>query len=198
MNKSTLSLTLFLLTLIAISSFLMLSYTSKPNSKQHADKKTIDSFVMQANITEYSMTGNIENNIKSPTIYHYKKSNISYFSQPDILSYNEKSIPWHITADYGYHYHDSNKIDLKNNVVIYKNKDKSKNQSAVTIKSNSMSYFPEKSIMSSKEHVNISRDNNEINGLGLRANLKTNIIKLLSQSTGIYKPKPDASRKQRI
>ena len=98
---------------------------------------------------------------------------------------DQNHVPWIITADNGQSQAGVSQVHLWGNVKLLQ--PPARNSHNMTMTTSSLIIFPEKQLAQTDQPVVITEPGTVINGVGLRANLNTGEIQLLSQARGVYK-----------
>ncbi|MCX7120395.1 MAG: LPS export ABC transporter periplasmic protein LptC [Gammaproteobacteria bacterium] len=170
--------------LICIGSIFILHRTSKP--AHPAQKKIIDSFVLNASYTEFNQDGQVKTKMSAAKVIHFIPDNTTHFTKPVMLTYMDNRDPWHITADKGNANKTGSEIILKGHVIVKKLP--TEKQESLTITTSELAIFPKESRAVTKQAVTLTRPGTVIHATGFTANLKTGQYQLLSKSTVIYQP----------
>jgi len=185
MNRKTFWLSIILIFAACASVLFMISRDDQTPSLQ---KKPggMNAFMTNATYTQFDKLGQIHTRIKTPNMQHYTEKDTSFFIKPAILIYTNDRIPWHITSDYGKSQNGTTTVYLWSNVVLHQ--PQLENHPETTILTSAMTLYPKRSFAKTDRKVTIHRPDSVIKGIGVTANFKTGIIKLLTHSRGIYEP----------
>jgi len=134
------------------------------------------------NVVEYGKDGKITRIFKTKTLTHYKDQKQSEMTKPDITLNRDDNV-WHITSDRGTSFDNNSKVHLVGNVKI--------NQVATDkkqlVETDSLWYYPNKHFAESAAAVKYMRDDIlVVNAKGMKANLDSKHIELLSQVSARY------------
>ena len=181
--KSTrLYIALFFLLCIA-SIFILYHPKKQPAATQ---PQTIDSFIYQAQLTEYNKQGKMKSDITAANVIHYKESDITFLVAPRILVYSDQNIPWKIHADQAKMMQSNTIIVLSGHVIIHQLQ--TLNHPETIIKTTTLTVYPKESRAETTAPVTINRRGMAIVGKGLTANLKTGQYQLTSETKAILQP----------
>ncbi|MCB1826909.1 MAG: LPS export ABC transporter periplasmic protein LptC, partial [Coxiellaceae bacterium] len=180
MNRKTLWFSLILLLGAGLSIFLMIA-------REHQTEKTkptggVNAFMVQAKYVDYDKDGALHSQLEANQMKHYVKQDTSLFTKPKILIYTEDRTPWYITSDYGKSQNGTKKVLLYSNVTLYQ--PPKPNHPETTITTSELTVYPKRSFAETDKKVKIKRPGTVIHGKGIEANLKTGIVRLLTQSRG--------------
>ncbi|PHQ80474.1 MAG: LPS export ABC transporter periplasmic protein LptC [Coxiella sp. (in: Bacteria)] len=184
MSHKTVTSSLIVIALIVIGVSIYfanatLTTLSAPNKNQY------DAFVTQLHQTQFSKTGNIANTSTSPLLRHYPDGNYDLFNKPHIILHNNQG-RWIVDADKGRSTGDNKTITLWGHVTMVQ--PATKTTPKTTIITTHATIHPDQSLATTDAWVTIHRGGTVIEGRGAHANLKTGVIKLLSQTRGHYVP----------
>lgn len=177
---------LLLMLIASISTIFMLKNNNKPESGATTAELNVrpDAFMVHANYYEYDDKGLLHSHLVAKTVTHFPHKNTAQFTQPNLILYHTEHQPWYISADHGISRNGIGWVYLWHHVRLYQPPE-TKNL-ATTITTNSVTILPEESLAETSEKVTIKRPNSIVKATGMKANFKTNIVELLSQSTGFY------------
>lgn len=175
---------------IAIISAIILHHAQSKTPPE--PKNTIDTFVNRASYVSYNKLGQLNTSLTAAKAIHIKNEKTTYFSQPNMLTYTEDRVPWHIKANHAKSDDDMHQVFLSGHVIIHQLDQH--NSPETTIKTTELTVFPQQSIAKSQAYAFIYREGSVMHGKGLFANLKTGKYELLSQSEGIYIPEQSAPK----
>lgn len=174
---------------LAFGFFAMMKHDQAPSEKDTSN--TINAFMIQPRFKDYNENGLLHSDLNAKSMQHYAHRDKSIFDFPTLLIYTEDRVPWHIQAQDGISYEGTKKILLKNKVVLHQ--PQLSEHLETTIKTNALTVYPERSFAESNQNVTILRPGTIVHGKGVQAELATGVIKLLSQSHGVYAPEPKDS-----
>lgn len=183
MNLKTISYTLLIILLCAISIFILHHGNIISRLKK---KDSMDSFVLNPSYTQYNDAGEIKTKAIAKKFMHFSPSGTSHFTKPFIITYTDDRTPWHIRADHGIANKTGDKIILSGHVFIRQLP--TKTQAECKIISTELTIFPNKYIMTTDKAVTLSHPGVIIHGTGFHADLKTGKYQLLSQTKAVYQP----------
>lgn len=184
MKQKTLWFSLILFLSAAFSIFLMLIREHKPKETQLPGG--VNAFMTQPIYQDYDENGLLHSQLKADLMKHYIRHDSAIFIKPQILIYTDDHIPWHITADYGKSQDGKKTVFLYNHVILHQPSEP--DHPEITIYTSELTVYPERSFAETNRKVMIKRPDTTIHGKGITANLKTGIVKLLTQSQGTYNP----------
>ncbi len=145
-----------------------------------------DGYMINAVYQDYNDEGRLHALLKTPKMTHYPDNDTTQFLSPDVIMYTSQQIPWHITSEHGQSKQGADKVLLWGNVVIHQ--PNRPGSPETTIKTTQITVYPNEQYAQTKKAVSIKRPGSITNAIGLNANFKTGIFKLLSNSRGHYAP----------
>ncbi len=149
-------------------------------------EQEIDGYMIEAHYTQYDNQGQIHMTLYSPRVNHYVQNNSSAFEKPQVLAYNQKRIPWTIRADQGTSIRDSEQVDLYGNVIIHQAPQGQNPETTIT--TTAMTIYPHRSYAMTDKPIVIVRPDTHVDAIGMQADFKLGIFKLLSSVRAIYVP----------
>lgn len=145
---------------------------------------TPDTFMEKATYVKLDQNGNLHSKIYVSKMKHYPSNDTSYFTTPRVIFYNQNHVPWDITANEGKSQSGVSQVFLWDNVKIHQ--PAGPNSHELTMTTTNLTIFPEKQFAQTDQPVTIIEPGSVINSVGLRANLNTGEVQLLSHARGVY------------
>lgn len=177
---------LSLVTLSTLAFLLLLSHPQFEPSTKKTNASQPDSFIKMAFIKHFDKQGKLHAQMSSPKMTHITSNNTTLFDQPNILLYTAHQTPWHVKARHGKSTRGKETIYLWGDVVLHQ--PKSAQEPETTITTTALTIHPTPQTANTNQPVTIKRPGAITNAIGLTANFKTGIIKLLSHAKGHYDP----------
>lgn len=181
---TTLILTLSFVGALIISFVLMQQLLLQRSLHNGSKGKVILAFATNVTYKSYDKNGRQQSNIKANSFENYQKNSHSAFKYPHGLIYTKKRIPWQIRANKGKAFNTVDRIDLSGNVIMHQLPYPSHPET--TIKTEAVSIYPSTEIVETAQPVLIQQFENEVEGIGMKADMSNGIIDILSQSKGYY------------
>ncbi len=186
---------LILLGIACCSTWLMIKNHSFKLPNQTTLQHKPDAFMEDATLYQYDQMGMLHSRLEASQTIHIPFQNSTTFSNPHFLIYTSQRLPWYISSKQGRSHHGTDWVYLWQNVVLHQ--PASQTYPATTIQTPNVTVLPQKSLAKTKANVTIIRPGTKIKSVGMQANLKTNVVKLLSHSHGSYEetiaiPQPTA------
>lgn len=191
MNQKTLWFSIILLIGAGLSIFLMLIREHKTAEMEQPGG--VNAFMIKPTYKAYDKEGQLHSQIDAFQMKHYVRNDTSTFNDPKILIYTDDRIPWHITSKHGKSQNGTKKLFLYDDVVLHQ--PQQPNHPEITINTSELTIYPARSFAETNKNVQIKRPGTVIHGKGIEANLKKGIVKLLTESRGVYEPSKDLSKK---
>jgi lipopolysaccharide export system protein LptC len=180
-------LVLIFILLVGLSIWVFFPSRQSPSQKpQPPSEQVLDGYMIEAHYTQYDLQGQVHMTLYSPQVTHYVQNSTSYFEKPEVLAYNEKRIPWTIKADRGTSLRDSQQVDLNGNVIIHQAPQPQYPETTIT--TTAMTIYPHRSYAVTDQPIVILRPDTRVEGVGMQADFKQGIFKLLSSVKAIYVP----------
>ena len=191
MNRKTFWLSVLLIVLASSSIIFMLTRDNvSVNTKEQSGG--INAFMTNAVYTQFNKLGQLQTRMQTPNMEHYAKHDTSFFVKPTILIYTSDRIPWYVKSDYGKSQNGTIKVYLWGSVVLHQ--PQMIDHPETTIYTKALTVYPKRSFAETNEDVTIHRPGSVVKGKGVTANFKTGIIKLLTESRGIYEPTDEVDK----
>lgn len=172
---------------VAVMSVLVFFSARHPKTKPMT-AAVLDGYMTQAHYVQYDDQGQVHMDMYTPQMTHYAQDSTSYFKNPKVLAYSKERIPWTIDADQGKAIHNSEQVDLWGNVIIHQIAEP--HYPETTITTSAITIYPHRSYAETNQAIVIIRPNTRVDAVGLQADFKAGIFKLLSSVRGSYVPPP--------
>lgn len=187
MNKNTWLINGFFLFALILSILAVKQLMLSSNTPVAKDNPNTPDFYMK-NVT-YLRTN--DNGLKdilvfSPYVTHYQVQDSAVIRTPIIKLYKNDQ-EWTATSQEAKSYNGTMRFDLLKNVVVKQSA--SKDKAATTLFTESLTAFPKKDLVTTQEKVTIEQPGLNITGVGMKGDLKSGNLELLSQTKGHYDPK---------
>jgi lipopolysaccharide export system protein LptC len=180
-------LSVIFLCLVALSVWFFFSSSAAPHPKS-PNPAILDGYMINATYTQYDEQGQVHTLMHAAKMTHYDKDNTSYFTQPEVLIYSRQRIPWTIEAEQGKAIHNSDQVILWGSVRIHQSPQP--HYPETTISTASMTVYPHRAYAETDQPVLIIRPNTRVEAVGIQADFRQGIFKLLSAVRGQYAPPP--------
>ena len=158
-----------------------------------ADHKTVaplsdlpDAFMENVTVLIFDKQGKPKMKIAAPKMVHYTNNDTTQLNVPTITLYRQSPQPWYITSHYAEAKHGADQVDFRDNVVVQHAADI--NAPATIIKTETLTILPNIEIAETQDAITMTQPNIVIHGIGMRANIQSGDIQLLSQARGEYVP----------
>jgi lipopolysaccharide export system protein LptC len=183
-KNTTLILTLSFVGALIISFIVMQQLFLQHSLAPVSEDKVILAFATNITYKSYDENGHQQSNIRATSFEHYQKDAQSLFEYPHGLIYTKERIPWQIRANKGKAFNTADRIDLSGNVIMHQLPYPSRPET--TIKTEAVSIYPATEIAETDQPVLIQQLGNQVEGVGMKADMGKGIIDILSQSKGYY------------
>jgi len=162
----------------------LLHSSKEMTKKQNNEYGSPDTIMTDITVIQLDKFGKVHTNLTSKKVFEYQAQKHAKFVQPFYTIYNKNRAPWHISSNLANTFNDADKIILSGNVIA---EELSGTQNfGTTLLTTQITIFPNKEYAITKKPVTIKQPSNTIDAIGLKVNLKTGKIKLLSETKGIY------------
>jgi LPS export ABC transporter protein LptC len=175
------------LSLLFIKQFLDLS----TNKKDKQSAKSKDAYMLNAFYLRTNENGQQDLLLFSPMVTHYKLQDTSCFLDPKIFIYRNDE-EWRVTSKKARGVNGAGTFYLYEDVKV-RQLATTKRQGTL-LSTQSLTVFPKQNLVATNEFVTIEQPGLTIHSIGLRGDLNTGNLKLLSRTRGQYDPKETANR----
>ena len=178
LSRSTLLSTLVLLTMATATSWFIWGVNTRhPQHKPAVAAPT--AFAINLTVTQMNKNGLIHSIISTPKLQRQTNGNI-ILTTPHIITYSTSRQKWLIDAKNGLIYDHNQQVRLWGHVKAQLAK------TTTTMTTSVINYNLKNSMVETTQPVRFTRLGSVLHAIGMRANLKLNTIKLLSQTRGVY------------
>lgn len=156
-----------------------LMFTSTP-IRLHSSNElnhTRDFYMINIEAQNFDKSGKLAMQLKAKQVDHYPENNTSHINEPDIKLYkNGASLPISIKADHGTALHGTEKIELRQNVNIFKPSEDAK--STLSLFTHHLDFYPKTKDARCDNTVFIKQGGLSVIANGLTANLDKKTMQL--------------------
>lgn len=185
MQRTRQNFLIFLLLVMTIGYGYWFLKPSQPMLKQNMSKNAFDSLITNVHWIEFDERGDVSQEFFSPEIRGYANQDFYDIMTPLFRLTREKD-SWEIHSDFAKAYHQSDQIDLNENVLI---KHQIQNHPTPAIlKTQHLKYLVKKQIATTKHHVTIEQGSNVLHSEGMVANFSETQTLKLGHVLGQYLP----------
>lgn len=171
------------ITLIILALFIRQRHTDiVPIEDIVENENFVDTYTMQVTSTQFNDQGEIARVVKADSAVHYALSDESVLKAPNIQSTSDRGKMWHTSARNGKVRPDGSTYDLWNTVLI-----EQLNGDALA-RTDRLTFFSSKGIAKTSKEVVIDSRAGQTVGVGMRANLNTEVINLNSEVRSVFEP----------
>jgi lipopolysaccharide export system protein LptC len=179
-------ITLILMLALSVGLILQFSHNHSPNPSNQAERP--DTFVLQATYLHLDPNGHLQSKFFSPKVVHYAKDNRSEFASPHVIIYGQDGRPWVIDADHGQSQFGTQQIELWGNVKV-QHFITLQQQPELTLLTSRLKYFSDQQLAQTDQPVTILQPGMTVNSVGLKADLKSASVQLISNVKARYESK---------
>ena len=146
----------------------------------------IAAYSKDTEIEQYNQDGLLSKAIKAPLVEQQDATNRTLFFHPNIVTYNTKRTPWHITSKRAELISHRHRILLNHNVTL---KEMKKNKTVkTTINTDAMHYDTQRKIATSHDLTTVKQYGTTASGHHVDVDFNTGNIHIKKQTTGHYTP----------
>ncbi|MCV6591071.1 MAG: LPS export ABC transporter periplasmic protein LptC [Marinobacterium sp.] len=155
--------------------------TPSERSRVQPPETEIDSFMTGLKITEYSTQGDILQQIQASHLEH--RQGINYFTLPVLEQHSANGSQNRLEADRGQIDDGQQRMDLYDNVILQRRLSDGSRQQLYT---EQLSWFPQQKLLHTRTDIIFNMPGHQIRAAGLKADLNTGRIDLLSGVKGLH------------
>ena len=152
-------------------------------SSPYAGEQTPDTEIRRFSNTVFDQNGQLKYTLNSPHLFHYPHNDETLLSAPEIKLYENNNSPWKVVAKRG-NITSGDEITLSGDVNITGNT--STDNEPVTVKTKALTLYTNDKRAESKERVKIYSNQGQLSGTGLKADMISSTMSLLSQVEGSH------------
>lgn len=124
--------------------------------------------------------------IVTPKLTHYLNDDTTQLTDPQLTLYRKSPVPWYVTSHYAKATHGIDNVDFREDVTIHHPADA--NMPATIIKAPTLIVHPTSETAETNEEIELIQPNITVRATGMRANMNSGSIQLLSHAKGEYVP----------
>ncbi len=145
-----------------------------------------DAYMENVTATIMNKHGKVSMVVTTPKLVHYPKHDVTDLTLPNVTLYQQSPKPWIISAKHAIARAGLDAVDYDHNVTIHHEADKT-NPDTV-IKTSALTVLVKDEIAKTNQLIKMIQPNIVVTAKGMRANMNTGNIKLLSSARGEYVP----------
>ncbi len=178
-------ISLFVL-LVGTTAWTSFTYYQPPLLKIAAQVTVPDAIMEGVNALIMDQYGKPTMKILTPKLLYYKAADATHFISPALTLYRKSSQPWQVSANVADATSGMDHIDFRENVAIHHAADES--HPATFIKTEHLRVHTITQTAETDDLITLTQPNILMNAIGMRADMTTGHIQLLSQARGEYFP----------
>ncbi|MEM9243931.1 MAG: LPS export ABC transporter periplasmic protein LptC [Pseudomonadota bacterium] len=179
------SLFTVLLAILLLGSVLLV-FMERKNHATNPLSNVAEEFMIGTQVKSFDKQGNLKGTISSPQIQHYNANNKMLATTPHITSPAKSGPDWQITAQHGETLKGNQITRLWGDVKIFQ--PPGKNSNNIKLLTSELTYYSQQNIAKTDQPVTIIQPGTVIHGIGMIANMNTNVIQLLKQTSEKHDP----------
>lgn len=150
------------------------------------DLPKADSYMLNISMLTYDKNGDKANSMLATEARHYKRGNRLEAENPDMISYNQRAEeqPWHMTAKKGTVLNGGERAIFTGSVYAWQEAGDGGKKELLTEK---LILYPDKHIAETNSPVTIITAQGKTTGVGMWADLNTDVFKLLANVKGTHR-----------
>lgn len=177
---------LLIILLAIVSGWIFESIENSPIRTKEKLRHDPDYFLENFTATTMDKTGKPSYKIEAQHLEHYPDDNSMKLEHP-LFSFYENNIKnWTIKADRAVVLQDSKIIHFNGNVVLNQEVSANKDTRPMVFTAAQLTVEPERNLAHTKSKIKLSRGNDTIQAVGMRADMNNNKIEFLSETRSHY------------
>jgi len=171
------------ITLVMLALFVRQRHTDIVPAEDIVEKENfVDTYTMNVRSTQFDEQGQIARIVKADSAAHYALSDESVLDAPNIQSTSARGKTWQTSARKGKVRPNGSTYDLWNTVLI------EQIDGDALARTESLTFFSATGIAKTKKEVIIDSKVGQTIGVGMRADLNKEVIKLESEVRSVFEP----------
>jgi lipopolysaccharide export system protein LptC len=184
-SSKQLSYWLLLLAGVLLSSYLLFAQHKDAHAVKQ-DSRYPDLIMEDVVGTRMDSNGFPKSRLYTPKVMRFSSKEILDFVKPHLIFYSQTEAPWHLYALHGQSKENFTTLLFWDNVKLQQTPT---NKPDVIITTSTLTVYPKKDLAITDQPVTLTSGQSNAQALGVRANLKTEEVELLSKARGVYAPK---------
>jgi lipopolysaccharide export system protein LptC len=111
---------------------------------------------------------------------------MTHLSTPQLTLYRKSPVPWYVTSKFAEATKGAEHVNFREDVMVQHAADQ--HNPATVIKTATLTVLPNAEVAETSDEITMEQPNIVIKGIGMRADMNTGDIQLLSQARGVYVP----------
>jgi lipopolysaccharide export system protein LptC len=160
------------------------AFLQKPASDT-TELPNADSYMLKISKLDFNKEGSKAFSLNAIEARHFRRNNKLELDQPKLITYNqqEPNKPWQMNADKGTILKGGERAIFIGNVYAWQDLESgTKNE----LQTNKLILFPDKQMAETDSKVTITTPRGETIGVGMKADLNSELFKLLSRVKGVH------------
>lgn len=124
--------------------------------------------------------------IITPKLVHYLSNDTSQLTEPKLTLYRKSPKPWYVSSHFARATHGIDNITFREDVIIHHPGDDK--LPATLIKAPTILVHPNNETVETNEEIELTQPNLTVKATGMRADMNSGNIMLLSQAKGEFRP----------
>lgn len=177
---------LILALIAALSAWVFRQATEPPAREAAVQGHQPDAFATDAVLSSYTADGNLEYRLWAERMQHYPDDDSTELTQPYSELYREQGPPWRIEADHGWLSSGGEEVRLRGDVEIHRAA--SPTNKPTDAYSDTLTLWPQRDYAATDDKITYVTTDLRVDAVGMRAQLDTGELELLSQVRGVHTP----------
>ncbi len=172
-----------------------LRYATEMSEPDRGGKHRHDPDYTLANVVlrKLDATGNLKYTLRAADVKHYPDDDTTDLIKPHLVFQNPVKPPLTVSADFGHATQDNERVDLKDNVWIYR--PPSAQYQELTASMPELTVFPDDEKGFTKSPVHLTQGKSWVKGVGMQVNHRLETYILESQVTGLMENRQKGKKK---
>ena len=183
--KGTLTGCVSILVMATATWFTLMTLTPQDHPKPVTSEQP-DAYMEDVSAVFMDQFGKPKMKIVTPKLTHYLNNDTTQLDDPQLTIYRQSPTPWYISSHYAKATHGIDNVDFRENVTIHHPADA--NMPATIIKAPTLIVHPTDQTAETNEEIELIQPNIIVKAMGMRANMNSGNIQLLSKARGEYVP----------
>lgn len=152
------------------------------------NKELPDAFMEDVVALLLNKQGKLKLKIVSPKLIHFNENDTTQFFSPQLTLYRKSPKPWFISSKRAMATEGIENVDFWDQVNIHHAADE--NNPATLIKTQALTVYPNQNLAETHQEITLIQPSLIVKSKGMKADLNSGDINLLSQARGEYVPNP--------
>ncbi len=147
---------------------------------------TADSYMNDTLTRKFDENGRLAYRLTTAESAYFDPRKAAVLTTPRLLAMSDPSTgePWHLKADTGVLHNAERRVELRDQVVVWRNGPQGKNE----LRTSKLVYYPDSGRLQTDQPLTLRSPTSNTEAIGLEADLNQQVYRLLSKVRSVHRP----------